>query len=59
MNFVDKVIKPFTPVTLERGKENRVGVIGRSYLFGEDSMIKSITAREKELLASPLRFVGI
>ena len=58
MEFKDRVIKPFTPVTLERGKENTVGVIGRKYVFDEKSMIKSIIVREKELLAGPMRIVG-
>ena len=59
MEFKDKVIKPFTPVTLERGQnQNTVGVIGRTYTFDNASMISSITSRGKELLASPMRLVG-
>lgn len=58
MEFVDKVIKPFTPVTLERGTDKTVGVVGRSYVFDEKSMLKSILSRGKELLTAPMRIVG-
>lgn len=58
MEFKDRVIKPFTPVMLERGKETTVGVIGRKYVFDQKSMIKSIVSRGKELLSSPMRIVG-
>ena len=59
MEFKDKVIKPFTPVTLERGEsQNTVGVVGRTYTFDKASMLSSITSRGKELLSSPIRLVG-
>jgi len=59
MEFKDKVIKPFTPVTVERGADSvTVGVVGRTYTFDKQSMLSSITSRNKELLSSPVRIVG-
>ena len=60
MSFVDKVIKPFTPIEIEKedGKI-KVGVLGRTYTIDNGEFFSSIVANGEELLASPMRVVGI
>ncbi len=60
MEFKDKVIKPFTPIKVKKDESGiKVEVIGRKYIFNESAMLSSIITRDKELLVSPMRFVGI
>ncbi len=52
----DKVPPPFTPVTVDG---NRVGVVLREYLLGDNGLPKQITARGMELLAAPANFAAV
>ena len=53
-----KIPSPFIPLRISTsGLEHKTEVIGRSYTFGADGMLSSITAEGKELLAAPMRLV--
>ena len=52
----DEVLSPWTPV---RASGCTVAVWGRSYTFGTLLLPASVTAREKELLASPIALTGV
>lgn len=60
MAFVDKVIKPFTPIQLTQNDgEIKVGVVGRTYTITNGELFSSIVANGEELLAAPMRIVGL
>ena len=51
---------PFLPVSLVReGNDHRIGVLGRDIVLGPDSLPVSVTAAGREMLAGPVRLVGI
>jgi hypothetical protein len=52
----EEVLPPWTPV---RVSGSTVAVWGRSYRFGTLPLPASVTAREKELLASPITLTGM
>jgi len=55
-----RIAEPFIPLRVKT--ENlchTVNVVGRSYTFGADGMIKSIIADGQELLAEPMRIVMV
>ncbi len=53
-----KILNPFIPVTLKKENlDHRVDVIGRSYTFAEDGMLKSIISDGEEILSGPIRIV--
>ena len=59
MSFVDKVIKPFTPIELI--KENNkivVSVLNRTYTIENGEFFSSIVANGEELLSAPMRVIG-
>ncbi len=55
-----KLAQPFLPVEAKtEGLQYRVSVVGREIVFGADSLPVSIKAGGQEILAAPVRFVGI
>ncbi|MBE6931145.1 MAG: hypothetical protein E7463_12800, partial [Ruminococcaceae bacterium] len=55
-----KIPRPFMPVRLRReGLDHIVSVVGREMRFGPNSLPASITASGEELLAAPVRLVGM
>lgn len=55
-----RILKPFIPLRVETQELcHTVNVVGRSYTFGADGMIKSIIANGQELLAEPMRLVMV
>lgn len=55
-----RILKPFIPLRVEtQNLCHTVNVVGRSYTFGADGMIKSIVANGQELLAEPMRLVMV
>ena len=60
MAFVDKVIKPFTPVRLiKKDGEIKVKVVGRTYTISNGELLSSIIANGEELLSAPMRIIGL
>ena len=56
----DVVMKPWTPVeATEDGNRVSTHVWGRNYTSGNKSFLESIISQESELLAGPVRFVGV
>ncbi len=50
----------FNPIQIYTdGLEHKINVWGREYTFGADSMPSSIMSQGKEMLAAPIRLVGI
>lgn len=53
-----KIPNPFIPLRVSTDElSHKAEVIGRSYTFGADGMLSSITAQGVELLAAPMRIV--
>ena len=53
-----KIPSPFIPLRIKTdGLSHKIEVIGRSYTFGPDGMLTSITAQGCELLEEPMRLV--
>ena len=52
--------KPFLPIEVTKEDLSyRVKTVGREYLFSASSLPSSVTSLGKELLASPMRLVGV
>ena len=59
MEWKDRVIKPYTPVEVEETHDEvKVGIVGRKYVFGYNSLPKSIITKGKEILVSPMRIIA-
>ena len=60
INNANGVMRPWIPVEI-KDKENKidVNVWGRTYTCGEQSFLESILSQGEEILAAPIRMVGV
>jgi hypothetical protein len=55
-----QVLKPWTPIKLiSLGNKIETHLWGRKYECGDKSFIEKITSQNQELLAEPVRIVGV
>lgn len=55
-----KIPRPFFPIEVHQdGLLHKVSVVGRDMVFGADSLLQSVTSCGDELLAAPIRLVGL
>ena len=55
LGMTDKVLPPFTPVTV---KGQQVGVVLRNYMLDGLGLFAQVTSQEAPLLAAPMRLVA-
>lgn len=55
----DEVLSPWTPLSVEKGKENlTVGVWGRKYVFGSSPFLSMVESKETGIFSGPMRLTG-